>query len=139
MIYTVLASVGCKPDKTYNGNLLEVERAPEPLDIFWENLGFDWQELLEKRSISILASILILGASFGAILGVKAIQESVKKSQGNGAGVAILSVFSSYLIVFINGLLGIFIRKFSGYEKHDTYTSYYIAVAWKLSLVNSLK
>ena len=139
LIYTLLASVGCKPNKTYNGNLIDVERAPEPLDIFWENLGFTWSELFEKRSVSIGASILLLGASFGAILGVKAIQESVKESQGNSAGVQILSVFASYLIVFINGLLGMFIRRFSGYEKHDTYTSFYIAVAWKLSLVRILK
>jgi len=40
----------------------------------------------------------------------------------------------SVVIVFINGLLGTFIRRFAAYEKKDTHTNYFISVAWKLSL-----
>jgi len=68
------ACVGFKPKKTYNGVLIDVKRAPEPLDVFWENLGYEYWELWQKRSLSILASLVVLGASFAAILGIKLLQ-----------------------------------------------------------------
>jgi len=72
-----MACLGCNPSKTYNGKILKVKRAPEPLDVFWENLGYKTWEVFKLRSLSIIASILILALSFGAILGIKSIQVKV--------------------------------------------------------------
>ena len=39
------------------------------------------------------------------------------------------------LIIIINTALGIIIRKFAAYEKHDTYTGFCISIAKKLGIV----
>jgi len=41
-------------------------------------------------------------------------------------------LLASALIVIINGVLGLFVRRFARYEKPDTYTDYFISTAWKL-------
>ena len=46
-----------------------------------------------------------------------------------------LSIAGSFLVLFINGSLGIFVRKLASFEKHTTYTYYFISVATKLSYV----
>ena len=47
------------------------ERAPEPNDIFWENLGVKKSELLLRRIISYF---LIFSLIFGAIYGIISIK-----------------------------------------------------------------
>jgi len=62
-------------DKGYsNGVLIEVTRAPEPFDILWENLGYEWWEVIKKRLATNTSSLLIIVCSFGAILGINYVQ-----------------------------------------------------------------
>mmetsp|Transcript_11209 Transcript_11209/g.9592 ORF Transcript_11209/g.9592 Transcript_11209/m.9592 type:complete len:117 (+) Transcript_11209:1270-1620(+) len=74
-IYRIVTACGCRLKKTYKGKLIHVSRAPEPLDVFWENLGYSFKKLLKKKAYTNLWSLLLMGACFGAILGLKAGQE----------------------------------------------------------------
>lgn len=47
--------------------------------------------------------------------------------------ITLLSIAVSLVVNVINGILGIFIRMLSGFEKHQTVTSDFISVAKKLS------
>ncbi len=47
--------------------------------------------------------------------------------------ITLLSIAVSLVVNVINGILGIFVRMLSGFEKHQTFTSYFISVAKKLS------
>lgn len=52
--------------KLYNGNKLTVENAPEPGAILWENLGVSTIQKLIRRSITLIATIILIGGFFVA-------------------------------------------------------------------------
>lgn len=130
-----LKCLGVKFNKTYNGKILTLDRAPEPMDVFWENLGNDKWVIFKKRLLTLFASFVLIACSFGIILGINSAQEDLKNS--SGAGITLLSLLCSFIVIVINGFLGIFVRRLAGYEKHETYTYYYISVANKLTFVSS--
>jgi len=119
--------------RSYNGQVIKVDRAPEPFDVFWENLGLDWWEVAKKRILTNIVSVLLLAVTFGLILGISALQNKIKGNTTSQAGITILSAVCSFIVNVINSALGIFIRKLSAYEKHQTYTYYFMSVANKLS------
>jgi len=41
------------------------------MDVLWENLGYTFGELFKKRAVTFAASLVLVGACFGAILGIK--------------------------------------------------------------------
>jgi len=61
--------------RSYNGQVIKVDRAPEPFDVFWENLGLDWWEVAKKRILTNIVSVLLLAVTFGLILGISALQK----------------------------------------------------------------
>ena len=65
-----LACLGISTEKTFNGSVIEVDRAPEPFDVFWENLGYTWWDIFKKRVLTELASLFLILCTFGAILGI---------------------------------------------------------------------
>lgn len=46
-------------------------RAAEPTDVVWSNMGIPFGEKLQTKVYTILGSLLILGVSFGIIIGLK--------------------------------------------------------------------
>lgn len=70
-IFTAFSKIFKKElSKNYDGSIITVERAPEPLDIYWENLGYDNWQIIKNRSFTYFASFLIIIVSFGLILAV---------------------------------------------------------------------
>ena len=69
-----LGCLGINADRTFNGAVIEVDRAPEPFDVFWENLGYTWWDILKKRILTECGSLLLIGCTFGAILGINSAQ-----------------------------------------------------------------
>jgi hypothetical protein len=53
------------------GQVVVVTEPPQPLDIYWENLGTPMSVLFKTRLITSILSIVLLGFSFGAILLLK--------------------------------------------------------------------
>lgn len=82
--------------KEYN---ITIERAPEPEDVVWTNLGMSDGEIIKRKLITYLVTIVLLGASFGAVYGLSRAQMA---TQGN----MILSLAISGVISFINVILG---------------------------------
>jgi len=121
-------------EKTLNGVFIELKRAPEPFDVIWENLGYGWWEVAKKRLLTNLASLFIIVCSFGAILGINYVQSHFKDQlSSNRYIITLLSLAVSIVVNIINSILEVFIRMMSKYEKHRTFTSYFISVAKKLS------
>lgn len=56
-----------------------VQEAPEPQDIYWENLGTPIIELLIRRSITTILSGILLGISLVIIILLKDWQDSYDK------------------------------------------------------------
>jgi hypothetical protein len=49
------------------------ERAPEPTDIYWENLGTSTLKRIFKTTISYILSLLLLAIGFGIISSIKSV------------------------------------------------------------------
>jgi hypothetical protein len=136
--HSLFSFLGIHHSTSYNGRIVDIDRAPEPLDVFWENLGFRWWELFKKRILTLICTCALIACSFGMIFGISKLQDSLKKPNSNGIGVTLLSALGSYLVVVINGLIGFIVRKLAGFEKHKTYTYYFISIAAKLSYAQFL-
>jgi len=114
-----------------------VTEPPEPLDIFWENLGTPLVEMIKTRLITSLLSVFILMLSFGAILAIKYGQVVYLRNKTDQAFIrTLLSLAISFSLSFVNGVMGFSIRKLSSKERYETKTAYNIGVAKRVAIVN---
>lgn len=103
-------------------NKWNFRRAPEPSDIFWENLNASTVERFFRGLVSYIFTILIIGASFVLVLLVKQWQEAevtrlqnLKERQTfkDKGLMRFISALSSILVVIINTLMVNVVRKLS--------------------------
>lgn len=57
-------------------------RAPEPTDVYWENLGVSWVERAGRSMLSNLATFLLVLVCFAAVSGLKLLQEGQLEALG---------------------------------------------------------
>lgn len=120
------------------GKVVIVDEPPEPKDILWENLGTKRKEIILSRILTAFLSFVILGVSFGAILGLKLIKITYLKDRKDTGGFVstLLNLGITISISVINALLGYAIRSLSLAEKYQTVTAYNLSVARKIATVN---
>ena len=53
-----------KNKRQFKNQTLNILRAPEPADIYWENLEYDFWFKLKKRIITFIGTLFVLGISF---------------------------------------------------------------------------
>ena len=114
---------------------LKVQRAAEPDEIIWENLGYSRKYRLIARLKTIILTFIVLCLCFSLIFGISylqvnnnfknkynfIIQEDIKHKYGKKGdkkvddALKILSLVASFLIVFINTCLLMQIKKFAEY------------------------
>lgn len=118
------------------GKVVIVDEAPEPKDILWENLGTPTREIILNRIGAALLSFVILGISFGIILGLKYLQLNyLKDSSYNNFVKTLLNLGITLSITIVNSILGMMIRSLSATGKYRTVTAYNSAVAKRIALV----
>ena len=121
---------------------LKIERAPEPEDIIWGNIGLSDGQKLCRKFVTFSITIIILGLSFLAVYGLSV-------AQLNNAGNSFLSILISLVISLINILISRIywfnhleaIKYLSIYERDYTTIKYQTSLAIKsiiASLVNSI-
>ena len=49
---------------------VEIEKAPQPEDIIWQNLGLSDCDILKRKLLTYTITLILLGASFGAVYGL---------------------------------------------------------------------
>ena len=52
------------------GSRYSIERAPEPTDVFWENLNIKTHVRYKNVFITYLATLVVIGICFGIIWGI---------------------------------------------------------------------
>jgi len=90
---------------------LQVEFAPEPNDVIWENLEYTATQRLIRLLWVYLSSIVLIGISFGIIIGLNFIQNKFRtenKSMNYG-----VSILISLCISIINFLITKLLKKLS--------------------------
>ena len=133
LYYHFLAFIGAS-SHVFNGKRVYIERAPEPTDILWENLGCSPWEKFRKRSMTkVIAAGMIL-TTFGLIAAINWGQTAAATSTSLSSNlVSFFGWLASILIVVINFLLGRVTEKLADQEKHSSYTSFFTGIASKLS------
>ena len=92
--------------RRYGNDRVTVTRAPEPSEIFFENLHLTGRDKLKIRSLSGIVMIALLVISFGAVYGLTLVNYNYKNSGGNFWLVGMVSFMLSCVVVFINMSLG---------------------------------
>ena len=126
--------------RVFDGNQLHVERAAEPADIFWENLGYRTLDRWKRGAITFLVTFLLLLVVFGVNLGLNLFKEwleDTSRESDDSTGILIwlvrfISILTSFLVVTINVVLSRVVRKLTAKEVHATYTKYHLSVSFKL-------
>lgn len=123
-------------ERTYNGHFINIEQAPEPSDILWENITVSTWVKIKKRIKTALITTIILLASFYILVSIKIYQYNTYKDYGkisNSENMKLkaISLLLSVTIIVLNFLISEAIKHFSRFEKPATWTQYNILVFHK--------
>ncbi len=112
---------------------LDMVRAQDPTGINWGNLGISRSEAATRLMISLALTILVLGVSFGGILGLKYLQYHMSKKNNIKKWLfQLVSIAISLLITGINFVLNLVITELTEIERQETKSSYYASLTVKL-------
>ena len=122
---------------------IKVDRAPDPNDIKWADLGVSMSVALQRRVITFFITLLLLGCSFGAILGLKVGQYRMNKDSNSSdlslssVRFRVLSACITIVFMAINFALGKVIRYLTFLERHWTETAFFQSLVVKIVVVSS--
>ena len=121
--------------REYNGKQLYLSIAPEPSDIFFENLAVTGRRKVQSRLFQALMTMIALFISCVVVYCFdRSHEDELKVNDGYYWMVSMNSLATALIIVFINVILGHIIRKSASYEKYVTITKYTAAVALRLTI-----
>lgn len=119
-----------------------MKEAPEPSDINWHNLSATMLQKIGSRTWTFLVTILLIGIGFGIVLGLKVLQRDLGKRllTGNSFGINALSfraisVLISFVILMVNSILPMAMRKLTLLEKQTSNTDFFKSLTFKIALV----
>ena len=111
------------------------ERAPEPSDVYWENLRITPTSRFFRVACTYFATFIIIGICFGIIWGINIANTDLSKRTDISPGaIKFLSFLCSFVIIITNTSLKTIVRVFSVRERQETLTAYNLSVAFKLAL-----
>lgn len=122
---------------------LRLKPAPNPTDIIYDNLGIPFKDKVIRRLITSFATLLILGASFGILLGLKVWQRRLapvgaKLSLSDIDFLALIarliSVGITITIMVINEVISYALRYLTILEKFSTQTGFYSSLLYKIAI-----
>lgn len=115
---------------------IKAQRAPEPNEVIWENVGVPSKKKLKVRIFGWSAFLILIAASFGVILSLNYLQITTTDELGPDSPVVqVLSITTSCLIMIVNFFLEQAFLKVSKYEKYSTYMDYFTEFTERLIMV----
>lgn len=125
-------------ERYWDGQRIYVERAAEPTDVYWENLNVTTLERVKIGFKTYGITLLCLLISFGVNLGLSFIKETLEGQDSTSTiasiFISLITLLTSFFVVFVNVVLGRVVRILSAYEKHETYSKYHLSVSVKLTI-----
>lgn len=103
------------------------DRAPEPDDVYWENLSVGYWNRLCRTLFSLFVTLIISLVCFFVIAYL------VREQKERGGSLA-LSIGISIVITIINSLLRAVVRALTSFQKKQTLTEFNVSVAYKLTV-----
>ncbi|CAD8113085.1 unnamed protein product [Paramecium sonneborni] len=120
----------------FKGQLIQINRAPEPDDVFWENCGIDQNTQFKRKILSWFVILFLLGLSLCTLYGLNVFQNSFLLSNNNQFFITTMVSFSKSLIItIVDSFIYYFITLLANLERHGTKTQLDTSIAQKLSYV----
>ena len=140
--YSCLRCKSKMDDRYLKERRIKVERAAEPPDILWGNLGYTPGQRFCRSMVTFFITGILLIIAFGINFGLNTfkqfIEDQTRKNDNPSEGVLwvvrITSIITSFFVVAINVILRWIIRRLSLKEKPATYTKYHLSVASKVTI-----
>ncbi|EGR31666.1 hypothetical protein IMG5_104880 [Ichthyophthirius multifiliis] len=117
----------------FQNQKIKLLRAPEPLDIIWENLEIGIKEKIKRRIITTLFLLSIISKYQKILLEDITDEETNITYIVNNLNLYLLSVTFSCIVLVINVIMLIIVKKFAAFEKYSTFTLQNISVATRLT------
>eukprot|EP01022_Parablepharisma_sp_SALTPOND_P000934 TRINITY_DN105282_c0_g1_i1.p1 TRINITY_DN105282_c0_g1~~TRINITY_DN105282_c0_g1_i1.p1 ORF type:complete len:849 (-),score=56.94 TRINITY_DN105282_c0_g1_i1:74-2620(-) len=120
----------------YQGQCIYVERAPEPEDIFWENLHISGLSKFFRKLVILLLSICVFAGSFIGNFYVGRLKStlSTHKEETSGFFSFLLSIAPMVLTLSINKIMKYLVPVLVNYERASTKTEHDRSIAFKLAV-----
>lgn len=118
---------------------IRVSRAPDPNDVIFINLGLSNSSAITRRVLTYIATIFLLGISFGATIGLKILQNTLNKNSAASTNTVVfrlISVGITVIISIINYIMSKTIRSLTFAEKHWTKTAFYQSLTIKIVIAH---
>lgn len=117
-------------------------QAPDPTDIYWENLGYSTMHSIKANANTWFFTSCLIGIGFGVLYGLSLGQEALNvEGDGNDESsnaTIITSLILGLMIVGINFALKVGVRKLVAKEIHETNTNFIASMALKLTIAQSV-
>jgi hypothetical protein len=110
----------------FKGNYIYAEIAPDHTDINWENLAVPASHKFYRRSITVVAALLLIGVACAIMAGTAVWKVKVNENKENESADSIraATIIPSIITVIVNFAVARLIRVLSAYEKHSTWTDF---------------
>ena len=120
----------------FKGKMLSIETAPEPSDVYWENLSASFQSKIIRRLITFLIAALTISITFVILYFIKLSTKTLSTNTNSKDAVKdrLASILSSFVVIILNIALSQLIRLYSKHEMHHTWSNYSLSVGNKLVL-----
>ena len=124
-----------------NGKRIRMFRAPEPSDIYWQNIPISSNQKIWRILLTYFVMVVILGVAFGIYLGIgiakNEIENSVQTNDNisNPIGIllsTLITVINSLLVSIVSLILEFVIKELSNRELQASHTSINLTIAIKL-------
>jgi hypothetical protein len=117
---------------------MEIEEAPNPEDIIFENLEFTQQSKTYRVVGYNMISLLLIGIGFGIILGLQNLQMYVNKKDYNKIIYYLISLCITIVSSIINIIFEELLDMLTKHEKQNSTTDYYLSYSIKLTIFSFL-
>ncbi|KRX05045.1 hypothetical protein PPERSA_06679 [Pseudocohnilembus persalinus] len=117
---------------TVQHSLIKVEKAPEPSDILWKNVG----SAKSKKKMRILSQVIVYSTLIGVCLVLVLIKKFLQDTSQqiiNDIWALALTLLASSAVAGGNVIIGIIIRYFASKEERNTQTEYFVNTGKKLT------
>ena len=117
---------------------IQIEEAPEPEDIIFENLEFTTMTKTYRVVGMNMISLLLIGIGFGIIFGLQNLQNYVNKKKYNKFVYYLISLCITIVSSIINIIFESLLNFLTKTEKLKSVTNYYLSYSVKLALFSFL-
>ena len=124
--------------KFWQKNKIQIEEAPEPEDILFENLEFTTMKKTYRVVGMNMISLLLIGIGFGIIFGLQYLQNYVSKKKYTKFVYYLISLCITIVSSIINLIFENILDFLTKTEKLKSITTYYLSYSVKLTLFSFL-